>query len=433
MAIDAASMMRTAGGDLGPTVDDLQQQQHLPAEDDNQALYQSNRSSSGGGGGGSHSQVLASHHADYILAMALDIYGRRMATVSGDRTVRIWELQADGVWSVAAAWQAHRSAVTAVTWAHPEFGSLLATAGADHDVKIWEEMSHTSVAAAAAATAAPSLAGGSHHVTATARWNLMASLTDARRGMTCVEFAPRQWGLKVATGSSDGSVRIYEAVDIMNLSQWPIAATMAAFDETEGTATSASTSADHYSNNTMASTTTSIVGSAGGGCTCLSWCTGRFDPPTLAVGGSHCVLLYRYSESVRAWQSIWSTSLATDVLDVAWAPNVGRRFHALALVTTDSTVRFLEFSRYSSSSSSSSSTNSNTIDTTSETPITVLSQQDVTVPAWRCQWNVTGTVLAVAGDAGMIQLFKRDGDGHYFSAAKIQGDLSQFATMNAIP
>jgi nucleoporin SEH1 len=430
MAIDAASMMR--GG--GPTTNDQQQeqQQHLLAE--NQALYQTNRSG-GSSSGGTHSQVLASHHADYILAMALDIYGRRMATVSGDRTVRIWELQADGVWSVAAAWQAHRSAVTAVTWAHPEFGSLLATAGADHDVKIWEEMSHTTNAAAALTASSFAGSGGGNPVATatTARWNLTASLTDARRGMTCVEFAPRQWGLKVATGSSDGSVRIYEAVDIMNLSQWPIAATMAAFDETVGTTTASATSADHHSN-TMASTAaTSLVGS--GGCTCLSWCTGRFDPPTLAVGGSHCVLLYRYSESVRAWQSIWSTSLAaSDVLDVAWAPNVGRRFHALALVTTDSTVRFLEFSRYSTPpSSSSTANNSNTNDAGSETPFAVLSQQDVTVPAWRCQWNVTGTVLAVAGDAGMIQLFKRDGDGRYFSAAKIQGDLSQFATMNAIP
>ena len=90
-----------------------------------------------------HQQILPSQHQDYILATALDVYGRRLATCSGDRTVRVFDLSDAGQWCLAAAWQAHRGAVTAVAWAHPEFGSLLATAGTDHDVKIWEELQTT--------------------------------------------------------------------------------------------------------------------------------------------------------------------------------------------------------------------------------------------------------------------------------------------------
>ena len=76
--------------------------------------------------------------------MAFDYYGRRFATASGDRTVRVWDLNSDGMWSSNALtsngngggggttneWQAHKGAVHRISWAHPEFGQLLATAGA---------------------------------------------------------------------------------------------------------------------------------------------------------------------------------------------------------------------------------------------------------------------------------------------------------------
>lgn len=37
-----------------------------------------------------------------------------------------------------------------------------------------------------------------------------------------MEFAPKYLGLLLATASADGIIRIYEAPDIMNLSQWPV-------------------------------------------------------------------------------------------------------------------------------------------------------------------------------------------------------------------
>lgn len=81
----------------------------------------------------STSQTLPHGHLDYVLDMAFDYYGRRFATASGDRTVRVWDLNAEGAWTTDARraneWQAHRGPVHAVSWAHPEFGQLLATAG----------------------------------------------------------------------------------------------------------------------------------------------------------------------------------------------------------------------------------------------------------------------------------------------------------------
>ena len=132
----------------------------------------------------SSTQVIDSMHLDYINEIAFSPYGRRLATSSGDRFVRVFDLTDTGEWTLSAKWQAHRGAVTSICWAHPEFGSLLATSGSDHDAKLWEERSHTT-----------SLAS---------RWTEKASLTEARRAVTCLEFAPRHWGLKLAVGSADG-------------------------------------------------------------------------------------------------------------------------------------------------------------------------------------------------------------------------------------
>ena len=46
----------------------------------------------------------------------------------------------------------------------------------------------------------------------TTRWRDMATLTDARKGLSSVKFAPRHLRLQLATASADGVVRIYEGM-----------------------------------------------------------------------------------------------------------------------------------------------------------------------------------------------------------------------------
>jgi nucleoporin SEH1 len=237
-----------------------------------------------------NSKVMLSMHLDYIHHVAFDVYGRRMATCSGDRFVRVWDLTDSGDWNLVGEWQAHRGNVTKVTWAHPEFGSVLATGGSDSDAKIWEERTHAAVmtssssTTAASTTPSTSMASSTTGATITtapstmppgsstavggtgggaissgnsslaSRWTIKTQLTEARKAVSCLEFAPRHWGLKLATGSADGCVRIYEAVDIMNLAQWPLAATLQAFGE--------------------GSSSTQLTASGQLGVLCLSWCTG---------------------------------------------------------------------------------------------------------------------------------------------------------------
>lgn len=450
--------------------------------------------------GTSSTQVIHSMHMDYIHDVAFDVYGRRMATCSGDRFVRIFELSDSGQWHIMAEWQAHKGSVTHLSWAHPEFGSLLATCGSDHDAKIWEEHSPTSGGGGGGGpnnmtgTSNHNMTGDASNNSTLSRWIYATSLTEARRAVNCIQFAPRQFGLKIATGSADGCVRIYEAVDVMNLAQWPLQATLSVVTSSDPSGATAA--------------------GLGEGVTCLSWSTGRFEPPTLVVGTggmapsgsstaannantmmmmtktnstssttqvagnmtntggssnannssfmSVCVI-YRYSESARQWQAILQLPVSGKrVLDVAWAPNVGRRFHYIATAEHDQ-LRIFKLSRNGSSGSSgttnnsnnaSSSSNSNSAGTAAAAATTstdpyalqvesiqtldssakVANNNSITTPSWttfwRCQWNITGTVLSSSGDGGVVQLWKADWQGKFKCVSFMQGDLATSNTNN---
>lgn len=50
---------------------------------------------------------------------------------------------------------------------------------------------------------------------------MRATLLDSQRSVQDVKFAPRHLGLKLASASLDGFIRVYEAQDVTNLSHWP--------------------------------------------------------------------------------------------------------------------------------------------------------------------------------------------------------------------
>ncbi|KAJ3074600.1 epoxide hydrolase, soluble (sEH) [Podochytrium sp. JEL0797] len=139
-------------------------------------------------------------HADLVHDISYDFHGDRIATVSSDQKIKVFRVdgKSEG-WVLNDAWKAHDCSITTVSWAHPEFGNVIATCSLDRTVKIWEEQEHEQFVSGR-------------------RWKLKATLTESRGGVHGVEFAPSHLGLKLATCSSDGWVRIYEAVDVMNLS-----------------------------------------------------------------------------------------------------------------------------------------------------------------------------------------------------------------------
>lgn len=53
----------------------------------------------------------------------------------------MWDQDEQKNWILSANWKAHSGSVWKVTWAHPEFGQVLATCSFDRTAAIWEEIS----------------------------------------------------------------------------------------------------------------------------------------------------------------------------------------------------------------------------------------------------------------------------------------------------
>lgn len=68
----------------------------------------------------------------------LDYYGKRLATCSSDRSVKVFDLSADQK-TLIADLRGHEGPVWQLSWAHPRYGALLASASFDHRVIIWKE------------------------------------------------------------------------------------------------------------------------------------------------------------------------------------------------------------------------------------------------------------------------------------------------------
>lgn len=78
-----------------------------------------------------------------------------------------------------------------LSWAHPEFGSILASSSFDRTVKIWEQTY----------SEPESQANGARNQNAS-RWIERAVLVDAKGTVRSVEFAPRHFGLKLVSSTS---------------------------------------------------------------------------------------------------------------------------------------------------------------------------------------------------------------------------------------
>jgi protein transport protein SEC13 len=78
-------------------------------------------------------------HEDLIHDAQMDYYGKRLATGSSDRTVRIFQVEPNQPEKLVCSLTGHEGPVWQVAWAHPKFGSLLASCSYDGKVIIWKE------------------------------------------------------------------------------------------------------------------------------------------------------------------------------------------------------------------------------------------------------------------------------------------------------
>lgn len=295
-------------------------------------------------------------HKDLVHDVSFDHYGKRMATCSSDQTVKVWDLNEEGEWYCSSSWKTHNGSVWKVCWAHPEFGQVLATCSFDRTAAIWEEVVTDSTA--------------SQH---SRSWTRKSALVDSRTSVTDVKFAPKHLGLQLATCSTDGSIRIYDAPDVMNLSQW---------------------SMQHQIKVKLS-------------CSCLSWNPSSYPghPAMIAVGSDDAnpsaggkVMIFEYNEPNRDWIKVHTIMTITDpVNDISFAPNYGTQRHTLAIASK--CVHIYIMKRMNDAQAASSDPSNYSLNE-------VAKFDDHDSKVWRVSWNVLGTILASSGDDGRVLLWK---------------------------
>lgn len=300
----------------------------------------------------------------------LDYYGRRLATCSSDSTIKIFDVDSSSSTSethrLTDTLKGHDSAVWCVSWAHPKFGSILASAGYDGRVLIWRE---------GASPAGQSGSGGS--AAQGQGWSIVFTHAQHTASVNLLSWSPHDCGCLLACASSDGTVSVLE-----------------------------------FSNDASGKWDSKIFPAHGIGVNAVSWApsilpgqleraVGAAAPtPTrrFATGGSDCLVrLWEFRAQSGSYEPLATLSGHTDwVRDVAWSPSMlGKTY--IASASQDKSVRIW----------------------------TLGAGQDASVEsAWKCQtlhfeavcwrvsWSLSGNVLAVSGGDNRVTLWKekiRDG------------------------
>ncbi|EDO18561.1 hypothetical protein Kpol_2001p68 [Vanderwaltozyma polyspora DSM 70294] len=130
--------------------------------------------------------VIENAHEDIIHDSVLDYYGKRLASCSSDKTVKIFALDGES-FKLLDTLRGHEAPVWRVSWAHSKFGEILASCSFDGKIIIWEEVR--------------------------GKWTMIDSLSVHSGSVNSIEWSPHEFGAIILATSSDGTVSVTELKD----------------------------------------------------------------------------------------------------------------------------------------------------------------------------------------------------------------------------
>lgn len=129
--------------------------------------------------------TIANAHEDLIHDAVLDYYGKRLATASSDKTIKIFDIDGQEHRLVETL-VGHDGPVWQVAWAHPKFGSILASCSYDGKALIWKEHPESQ------------------------QWLIIAEHKIHQASVNSVSWAPHELGAVLLATSSDGKVSVVD-------------------------------------------------------------------------------------------------------------------------------------------------------------------------------------------------------------------------------
>ncbi|KAJ2774170.1 GTPase-activating protein S13, partial [Coemansia nantahalensis] len=284
----------------------------------------------------------------------LDYYGKRLATCSSDGTIHLFEV--DGKQQkFLEALKGHAGPVWQVAWAHPKFGSVLASCSYDGSVLVWKE-------------------------TAGAGFAVIKKHDKHQASVNAIAWAPHELGPVLLCGSSDGKTSL---LTFTEEGVWDVQMIRSAHST---------------------------------GVNAVSWApaiaAGAFTQPDaaqsvglvkqFATGGSdNNVKVWEYSDEKKTYEIIHTLEGHGDwVRDVAFAPNIGLPRTYLASCSQDKNVYIWTQDALAAQSG---------------TP--AWERNPLTDPfpdvVWRVSWSMSGNILAVSCGNNRITLWKESPKGKW--------------------
>ncbi|RIB08599.1 WD40 repeat-like protein [Gigaspora rosea] len=293
--------------------------------------------------------ALETFHEDMVHDAQLDYYGKRLATCSSDRSIKIFEIDGENRREIETL-KGHDGPVWQVAWAHPKFGNILASCSYDSKVIIWKEQKGS--------------------------WKKIKEYTGHTASVNSVSWAPHELGPILACASSDGKISVLTFKD-------------------DGTWDARTFDAHTIGANSVSWAPATIPGALvqiTGGSPNVN-VTKRFA----SAGCDNSIKIWAYREDTNEWREEDTLEGHTDwVRDVAWAPNIGLPKSYLASCSQDKTVFIWTQDTPTSS--------------WNKKPLRSEKFLDV---VWRVSWSLSGNVLAVACGDNKVTLWKENLKGEW--------------------